>query len=1167
MKIQYIAIIFVIIVLPISMVMSSYISSQIDTITLQTEYDTNLNIATYDAVIAFQKNTVNNRYSSVSDSKIRDIEASISTFYNSISNNKYLSKEEIQVYTPALVYTLYDGYYIYSKYDNVYPENGGKVYTNVNETNTNYGLKPYIYYSCRYKDNSRNFVVNYTLDNAITIYGTFNGEYKTISGYLINPNSIQGELKGEPKDWKITYDIHGNHNDNDTITIKPEVLTEHLLFADKTEGDYNFITYNGQKIYYDKNNSAILDNTYFMYQNYAKQYINDTTNNTRVLQYLKNRTYKGDLYSTSTIEHYYNAKKFSEEVADLTNGITQKNAVDENGNQIEFVYNTGDANIFKVSSDNDPLMDYSPFDENRRSVIRKSVESNLITAIANYNIYSTNTYEFSMPVLKETDWDKITNNVSVISFLQGIPIGHKYYNNYCVLTNNNNEETIKKENIYIITENASTKAREYHLAGCKHLLEESTDRIVGAYSNINFIRQTVRIAENDYMYFYPQNISNNKITSCYYCMVNATDTYTIEQIIKGRITEKDNETDTEKEKYNVSKDGEINKRFKKIREEYIKALAREKHELYQVEMDQINGTKPVNINEEREETEVTLSEVDIIMHKANTKKLTASVTPSGTKLVWNSTNTDVVTVDNQGNVKAIKEGRATIVVVAQDGSAASAKCNILVADDSITKIAIDPDNITINVGEQHEIKHKIEPYHATNKQLAWTSSNTEIATVNADGVVTGLKVGQVTITATAQDGTNVQAKCTVNVTQDIKINGLTLSKNNIIVEENEIYELEATIYPENATNKTLEWNSRNESIATVEASGTTGKVKGVALGTTMITVKATDGSDRTASCMVTVVPKKVKEITISPTDVKLYSGQTVNLTATVKPDNAFNKKVRWYSIYEDIAKVDENTGKVTALTVGETEIVAIADDGSGIRTTQYCKVTVLPRKVRVDRKEMTLYVESSRKLNATISPTTPPTGLVWVSSDEDIATVSKDGVVTAKSAGVVEIIAMAQDGSYDADSICTVTVIGSNWKITTNNSSAKGKVYYPASQSNPTVLEINSSTSMGIHVWLQCKQKVKVGDEVKITYMFTRTPTYNDYYLDFYVCGQGATGGYYRGATLETGYANQKRSYTVTVQSDSKDIIIDLIKSNTTSPEYTVKMYIYEILLNGKKIL
>ena len=264
--------------------------------------------------------------------------------------------------------------------------------------------------------------------------------------------------------------------------------------------------------------------------------------------------------------------------------------------------------------------------------------------------------------------------------------------------------------------------------------------------------------------------------------------------------------------------------------------------------------------------------------------------------------------------------------------------------------------------------------------------------------------------------------------------------------------MEATIYPENATNKTLEWNSRNESIATVEASGTTGKVKGVALGTTMITVKATDGSDRTASCMVTVVPKKVKEITISPTDVKLYSGQTVNLTATVKPDNAFNKKVRWYSIYEDIAKVDENTGKVTALTVGETEIVAIADDGSGIRTTQYCKVTVLPRKVRVDRKEMTLYVESSSKLNATISPTTPPTGLVWVSSDEDIATVSKDGVVTARTAGVVEIIAMAQDGSYDADSICTVTVIGSKWKITTNHSSAKGKVYYPASQKNPTVL-------------------------------------------------------------------------------------------------------------------
>ena len=73
MKIQYIAVIFIIIIVPISMATTSYINSQIDTITLQSNYNDKLIDSTYDAVRAFQINTVNNRYSSISDSKIRDI--------------------------------------------------------------------------------------------------------------------------------------------------------------------------------------------------------------------------------------------------------------------------------------------------------------------------------------------------------------------------------------------------------------------------------------------------------------------------------------------------------------------------------------------------------------------------------------------------------------------------------------------------------------------------------------------------------------------------------------------------------------------------------------------------------------------------------------------------------------------------------------------------------------------------------------------------------------------------------------------------------------------------------------------------------------------------------------------------------------------------------------
>ncbi len=120
MKIQYIAVIFIIIIVPIVMVTASYINSQMDTIRLQSNYNSILIDSTYDAIRAFQINTVNNRYSSISDSKIRDIEAAINSFYTALSNNQNLSKDELQAYVPALLFTLYDGYYIYSKYDNVY---------------------------------------------------------------------------------------------------------------------------------------------------------------------------------------------------------------------------------------------------------------------------------------------------------------------------------------------------------------------------------------------------------------------------------------------------------------------------------------------------------------------------------------------------------------------------------------------------------------------------------------------------------------------------------------------------------------------------------------------------------------------------------------------------------------------------------------------------------------------------------------------------------------------------------------------------------------------------------------------------------------------------------------------------------------------------------------
>lgn len=743
MKIQYIAVIFVVIILPIAMVMSSYIGAQIDTITLQTEYNTKLTEATYDAIKAFQINTVNNRYSTVSDSKIRDIEASINTFYSSLSSNEYLSREELQMYVPALVYTLYDGYYIYTKYNNMYPEKGEMIYTNANDAEANFGLKPYIYYSCRYNNSSVDFVVNYTLDNAITIYGTAaNGKYITKSGYLINPNYVTVKNYGDdPMKWSLIY----SNNSNAPVTIERELLLEHLLFSDETSGDYSYLTYNGQKIYYDKER-----NEYFTYQNYTKQYITSSKSNEELITYLRDRT-ASVLYSTSAFEYYYNAKIFSEEVAELTKTVSQKNAIDANGEELKFGVDTGTGKIFVANEDNDPLMSDSIFNENRMQVIKKSIESNLVSAIANYNIYSSNSYEFSLPILQETDWEKITNNVSVISFLQGLPIGYKYYNNYCVLTNNSNEETVKKENIYIITENAG--AREYHLVGCKHLIEDSTETITAtAYSNLSFLRQTVRKAENNYLWFYPQNRDGKTITACYNCIVNSTDVYSTEQILKGKITEKNGDTGQEELKYDTT-----NSRLKRIRELYIRALARERNDLYQANMRLINQTPEENVVKDKMRIirEKDTMEVD------TTQTLIAMIGSEQINANWSSSDNNIATVDSNGKVTAKNKGEVTIRAE-YNGTISTVVIRIIESKD---EISILPNAMTVYFGDDPiQLTYTITPENKQNQTIIWTSSNNNVASVS-NGVVTISKFGTATtkveIKGTLRNGSS--ASCIITV--------------------------------------------------------------------------------------------------------------------------------------------------------------------------------------------------------------------------------------------------------------------------------------------------------------------------------------------------------------------------------------------------------------------
>ena len=221
MKIQYLGVIFVIIMLPIFLVFSAYIDAQIETLDLQRSYDTKLDNATYDAIKAFQLNTVNSSTSDLTNSKIRDIEAAANSFFTSIAsafNMVGYNSDNLKEYVPALVFTLYDGFYIYSPFENTLDEetrnslSANATYTNGEEVT---GLKPYIYYSSRYKKGTIDVIITYSLDNYITIQGIdSNGNSINDAGYLIDD---------------VTYNTSSGEVRYRGITIEPESqLTEYI---------------------------------------------------------------------------------------------------------------------------------------------------------------------------------------------------------------------------------------------------------------------------------------------------------------------------------------------------------------------------------------------------------------------------------------------------------------------------------------------------------------------------------------------------------------------------------------------------------------------------------------------------------------------------------------------------------------------------------------------------------------------------------------------------------------------------------------------------------------------------------------------------------------------------------------------------------------------------
>ena len=248
----------------------------------------------------------------------------------------------------------------------------------------------------------------------------------------------------------------------------------------------------------------------------------------------------------------------------------------------------------------------------------------------------------------------------------------------------------------------------------------------------------------------------------------------------------------------------------------------------------------------------------------------------------------------------------------------------------------------------------------------------------------------------------------------IAVESISLNTSTLSLEYGQTAQLVATVYPSNAFNKGVHFVSDSTDVATVDDNG---NIITVGSGTAIITA-ITDDGDYIAQCQVTV-SVKVKGVDLDQKDITINVGNTIALKANINPDVASDKTVEWTSSDTSVATVDKD-GVVRGVKTGSTTITAKTNDG-GFEASCTVNVINAVKGITVSDTRIALYPNKTKQLKASVTPADADNpNVVWESNDDEVATVSETGLVTAKMPGTATITVKSVDGEYTAT--CTVTV-------------------------------------------------------------------------------------------------------------------------------------------------
>lgn len=308
---------------------------------------------------------------------------------------------------------------------------------------------------------------------------------------------------------------------------------------------------------------------------------------------------------------------------------------------------------------------------------------------------------------------------------------------------------------------------------------------------------------------------------------------------------------------------------------------------------------------------------------------------------WNTSDSSVAVIDNDGELVAKEEGTTTVecVIKNEKNNQLTSATTVLTVAPAVTTIDLNTPTLTWEIGKTGYYKPEIESNDKREKDLVYKSSDTSVATVNDEGKLVAKDEGNTTITC---DIINKETKevldtdiCKVEVYNEV--DKISLHRVGIDLQLGKIFRFKETVAPSDATYTDVLWTSSKPSVATVDQDG---KIKTVGVGTTVITCRATDRSGELVRSDVNVY-KPTTDVNITIDKATLEIGKTKNLNVKYEPSNAFDKDVVWKSSNPRVARIVN--GKVTAVSAGTTTITCIYQGNKEIVDT--CKITVPQPKV------------------------------------------------------------------------------------------------------------------------------------------------------------------------------------------------------------------------------